>query len=99
MTITHTEGYFLTWDVGPEVIEMIKQRMLQKYGDVKISDDTQGIHFYAKDSIYATNEEGNDEGQTLQRALCTDANDKRDQGADGDDGLPGVVLSTGSDPV
>ena len=99
MTITHTEGYFLTWDVGPEVIEMIKQRMLQKYGDVKISDDTQGIHFYAKDSIHATNEEGNDEGQTLQRIVRADADDKRDQGADGDDGLTGVVLSTGSDPV
>lgn len=99
MTITHTEGYFLTWDVGPEVIEMVKQRMLQKYGDVKISDDTQGIHFYAKDSIQATNEEGNDEGQALQRIVRADADDKRDQGADGDDGLPGVVLSTGSDQV
>lgn len=99
MTITHTEGYFLTWDVGPEVIEMIKQRMLQKYGDVKISDDTQGIHFYAKDSIHANNEEGNDEGQALQRIVRANADDKRDQGSDGADGLHGVVLSTGSDQV
>ena len=99
MTITHTEGYFLTWDVGPEVIEMIKQRMLQRYGDVKISDDTQGIHFYAKDSIHAEKEEGNDEGQTLQRALCTDADDQRDQGSDGADGYLGLVAGAGSHPV
>ena len=99
MTITHTEGYFLTWDVGPEVIEMVKQRMLQRYGDVKISDDTQGIHFYAKDSMHTQNEEGNDEGQTLQRALCTDADDKRDKVSDGADGYLGLVAGAGSHPV
>lgn len=100
MTITHTEDYFLTWDVGPEVIEMVKQRMLQQFGDIKISEDTQGIHFYAKaGTTWTKHEEGNDEGQTLQRIVRADADDKRDQGADGDDGLPGVVLSTGSDQV
>lgn len=96
MTITHTEGYFLTWDVGPDVIEMVKQRMLQKYGDVKISDDTQGIHFYAKSMVHAAKEEGNDEGQTIQRAVRTDADDKRDQGTHGADGYLGVVADTGS---
>ena len=100
MTITHTEGYFLTWDVVPEVIEMVKQRMLQQFGDIKISEDTQGIHFYAKDSTtWTKHEEGNDEGRTLYDVDGTDRDDKRDQAPDGADGRHGLVDDTGSDPV
>ena len=100
MTITHTEGYFLTWDVGPEVIEMVKKRMFQKYGDVQISEDTQGIHFYAKGIVTAAPEEGNDEGQQIIRdSDSADGDNKRDPGSYGADGYLGLVNDTGSDPV
>ena len=100
MTITHTEGYFLTWDVGPEVIEMVKQRMLRQFGDIKISEDTQGIHFYAKDSTtWTKHEEGNHEGQTVQHIDSTNGDDKGDKGSYGADGYLGLVDDTRSDPV
>ena len=93
MTIKHTEGYFLTWDVGPEVIEMVKRRMYDKFGEVSISEDSKGIHFFAK------NEEGNDEGQTVRHTVRTDGDDKRDQGTDGADGYLGMVDGTRRDTV
>ena len=99
MTITHSEAYFLTWDVGPEVIEMVKKRMFQKYGDVHISEDTQGIHFYAKGIVTAAPEEGNDDRQTLHDTDSTDGDEQRDPGTHGADGYLGLVDDTGSDPV
>ena len=94
MTITHTEGYFLTWDVGPEVIELIRQRMMQKYGDIQITEDKKGIHFYARMS-----EEGNNEGSAVQHFDSTNRDKQRDQEYHGADGYLGMVDDTGSDQV
>ena len=80
ISITHSESYTLSPDAPKYMQELIKKRMLDRYGFCKVEKTKTAIHFYGigKYSI----EEGDNEGRALSEIDSTEGHGSGDPGSD-----------------
>ena len=98
MRIIHSELYTVSDDALECVLDIIRDRLTETYGEYK--EEHSEVGFFISASSDSKTEEGINNGeQTGIDTLCTDGDDKGDQDTDGADGYLGMVNDTWSDPV
>lgn len=98
MRIMHSEIYALSADAPECVIDIIRQRLKEKYAEIK-EERYAGIGTFLTARNDSDVEEGKHEGHAISDFISTNGDDESDRKAAGADGYLGLVSDTGGNTV